>query len=194
MADGPADPRSIQREARLLLRCARPDARLVGARGAQHARAERTERRPLDRAGGAHRVDRLVRQLGRVHLQLDDEPRVAITRQHLGEARNPASLAAKPREVVTRVQPRQLIGRSRGNRPGPIRRPLQRRVVVDDDHAVPRQVDVELDAVGAKCKTVIEGENRVLGPERCSAAVREYYRHGRYWFKGFKGFKATLNL
>jgi hypothetical protein len=63
--------------------------------------------------------------------------------------------------------------------------------MLDDHDAVPREVDVELEAVGAKCKTVIEGENRVLGPERGSAAVRKNYRHGRYWFKGFKGFKGS---
>jgi len=49
--------------------------------------------------------------------------------------------------------------------------------VVDNDDAVAREVDVELDAVGAEAKTVIEGEKCILRPQRRSAAVRKYEGH-----------------
>ena len=67
----------------------------------------------------------------------------------------------------------------RRDRPAPVRRPLQRRVVVDDDHAVARQVDVELEPVGAERQAVIEGREGVLGRERAPAAVREHQRARR---------------
>ena len=35
--------------------------------------------------------------------------------------------------------------------------------MVDDDHAVPRQADVELEAVGATRQTPVERGERVLG-------------------------------
>src|SRR6266481_1778678 len=59
-----------------------------------------------------------------------------------------------------------------------VRRPLERRIVDDHDLAVPRQVDVELDEIGAESDGVPEGEEAVLGPEKRAAAVRGQERGG----------------
>ena len=45
-----------------------------------------------------------------------------------------------------------------------------------DDDAVARQVDVELEPVGAKREAVIERGDGVLRPERRAAAVRVHER------------------
>ena len=55
----------------------------------------------------------------------------------------------------------------------PVRRALQRRVVMHDDDAVARQVHVELEAVGAERQAVVERRDRVLRPQRGAAAMRE---------------------
>ncbi len=44
---------------------------------------------------------------------------------------------------------------------------------MDDHDAVAREVDVELEAIGAERQAVIEGLDRVLRPERGAAAMRE---------------------
>ena len=44
---------------------------------------------------------------------------------------------------------------------------------MNDDNAVAREVDVELEAIGAERETVVEGLDRVLRPERGAAAMRE---------------------
>jgi hypothetical protein len=49
--------------------------------------------------------------------------------------------------------------------------------MMDDDHAVTREVHVQLDAVGAKRQSVVERRNGVLGPQRRAAAVRKDQRH-----------------
>ena len=51
--------------------------------------------------------------------------------------------------------------------------------MVDDDDAVARQVDVELEAVGAERQAVIECGEGVLGTQRRAAAMRVDERHGR---------------
>jgi hypothetical protein len=47
---------------------------------------------------------------------------------------------------------------------------------MDDDNAVAREMDVQLDAVGAEREAVVEGRAGVLGRERAAAAVREDQR------------------
>jgi hypothetical protein len=44
---------------------------------------------------------------------------------------------------------------------------------MDDSNAVARQVDVELEAIGAARHAVIERGERVLGPEAAPAAMRK---------------------
>jgi len=57
---------------------------------------------------------------------------------------------------------------------------------MDDDHAVAREVDVELETVRAQTEPVVEGGDRVLGTERRTAAVRvdEWKRHGDILVRG----------
>src|SRR5687768_18535527 len=49
---------------------------------------------------------------------------------------------------------------------------------MDDRHAVGRQVNVELEPIGAGGATEIESGQRVLRTERAAAAVREHERTG----------------
>ena len=51
--------------------------------------------------------------------------------------------------------------------------------MVDDDDGVAREVDVELEAVGAEGRRVVEGGHRVLARERAAAAMREHQRPQR---------------
>ena len=44
---------------------------------------------------------------------------------------------------------------------------------MDDDHAVAGEVDVELEPVGAQRQPMVEGQQRILGPQRRAAAMRE---------------------
>ena len=161
-AHRPAHPRSVQREARFLARRAGRDAGSVLARRPQHARAERSERDTVEGGGGTNRIDRPARKLGIVRLQLDDATRGGITAEHLVETRHatgqPAKrmrrgLSRRSRRTIRRrrrtemepgIETRELVGCVRGDRTGAIGRPLQRRIVMDDDNAVAREADVEL--------------------------------------------------
>ena len=51
--------------------------------------------------------------------------------------------------------------------------------MMDDDHAVARQVDVELESVGPEREPVVERRNRILRRERAAAAMREHQRPRR---------------
>ena len=87
-AHRPAAPRSVERPAHFLARRAGGDRRLERARR-RAARAARTIRGRRDRRRPRARTTSTAaaRQLRAVHLQLDDDARVAIARQHLGERR-----------------------------------------------------------------------------------------------------------
>ena len=50
---------------------------------------------------------------------------------------------------------------------------------MDDDDPVAREVDVELEAVGAEREPVLEGRERVLGPQSRSAAMGVDERAGQ---------------
>ena len=82
-------------------------------------------------------------------------------------------------EAVAGIDARELIRGARGDRSVRVRRALERVVVVHDDDAVAREVDVELETVGAERQSVIERHHRVLGPERRAAAVGEDERPGQ---------------
>ena len=73
----------------------------------------------------------------------------------------------------------QLRDGQRLERARAIRRPLQRVVVMDDDNPVAREVHVELEAVGAEREPVLEGRERVLGPQSRSAAMGVDERAGQ---------------
>ena len=103
---------------------------------------------------------------------------IAVAPRHVAKRRDARSLA-RPHvleihaEAHGRVDPRQLGRRPRRDRPGRVGRAIERRVVADDDFAVGRQVDVELEAVGARGQAGVERRDRVFGPQRPSAAMRE---------------------
>ena len=60
------------------------------------------------------------------------------------------------------------------------RRPLERVVVMDDDHAVARQVDVELEPLRATGDAVIERLEGVLRPERRTPPMGVDDGHARH--------------
>ena len=84
---------------------------------------------------------------------------------------NPFAAVSLRLEGESGIDPRQFIRRAIGNRAGIAGRALERIVVMHDDHAVARQVHVELEAVGAAGQAVVERDQRVLGPERGAAPV-----------------------
>ena len=126
----------------------------------QNTPPERAEADPLDRIGAADHVEGSRRQLGAIHLHLDDDPRVAIARKDVGQRRN----AGTP----------QLIRGAIRDRAAQRRRPIQGPIVMHDDHAVAREVDVELEAVGAEREAVVERGDRILRRQRAPAAMREH--------------------
>ena len=158
--DRPANPRSIQREPHFLARSARRDRRLERADGAQHAPPERAEADAIDRACAPDEVDGRGGELDVIHLQLDDDPHIAISAEDVRQRRH--------------VRARELGGRSFGDGPAERRRPVERAIVMDHHLAVARQVDIELDTVGAEPQSVVERLDRVLGRERAPAAMREH--------------------
>jgi hypothetical protein len=82
--------------------------------------------------------------------------------------------------VVPGVEPRELICRQRRKRTASVRGSLEPGIVMDDDHAVPRKVHVQLEPVRAERKSMIERQNRVLGPQRRPAAMRIHKGHARF--------------
>ena len=161
--------RSIQGPPRLLAR------RAVASRGSSRriSRAHDTRRiRPRHARSPAPRAPRRpwrarVRVRG---LELEDQ-RHWIPRQHLPQGRHAPALADRERRPLSaqtgsRHRPRQVGGRPRPDRPGRVRRPIERVIVVHDDDAVAREVDIELETVGAEGQPVIERRQRVFRPER----------------------------
>ena len=69
------------------------------------------------------------------------------------------------------IRCRQLRRRLQTNRPLPVRRAFQGRIVVHDDDAVAGEMHVELETVGAEGEAVIEGREGVLRPQRRAAAM-----------------------
>jgi len=75
--------------------------------------------------------------------------------------------------VAAGISARELVGRSARDRPLEIGRAVERAIVMDDDDAIEREVDIELEAVGAMRQAGVECRKRVLGREQTAAAVRE---------------------
>ena len=94
--DRPAEPRPVERPSHFFARAAGRDRRLERPRRAQHAQTERSETDTVDSAGAADDVDRRRRELGAVHLHLDDDPR------DRDSARGPRQAAARPRAAAHR--------------------------------------------------------------------------------------------
>ena len=92
--------------------------------------------------------------------------------EHLAQRRDAKPLAAVREpplgrvELVAGIDALQLRGGQPLQRTGAICRAFEGGVVVHHDHAVARQLDVELEAIGTEREAVLEGRERVLGPER----------------------------
>ena len=71
------------------------------------------------------------------------------------------------------VRARQFAGGSPRHRTLEICRPFQHAVVVNDDDAVAREMQVELEAVGAERQAVVERRQGVFRGERAPSTVRE---------------------
>jgi hypothetical protein len=54
--------------------------------------------------------------------------------------------------------------------------PIEGRIVMHDDNAVTREMDIEFEPIRAERKAVIEGDDRVFGAKDRSAAVGIYER------------------
>ena len=65
------------------------------------------------------------------------------------------------------------------HRAASVRRALQRSIVDDDGNPVAREVDIQLQSVGAVRKPELEGNQRVLGSQFGAAAMGEHQRMGR---------------
>ena len=169
--DRPAEPRTIERPPNFLARRAGGDGRL-DARAPPAARAARTTRGTTRSTAPARADDRRWSphaSAGRFTFISMMTRHVAIAGEHVGERRD-----AEPRRSSRRP--------SRVRRVGPVRRSvvsLQQPVVMDDDDAVAREVDVELEAVGAEREAVVECGDGVLGREGAAAAMREDQRPRR---------------
>ena len=150
-------------------------ARLVGARGAEDARAERSDRDAIERARGADLVDRLVRQDRIVDLELDDEERGRVAPQHVFQRRHAAGGAAEtdrsgsPRPAA-RARPRcappagpwPFVVRSRVVSWCTTTTPSRDRWTSNSSPSAPSDIPM------------VEGENRVLRPQGRPPAMREH--------------------
>jgi len=115
--------------------------------------------------GTPHDINRCLRELNAVDFQLDDDARMNVTRQDVAQQRHACE--------------RQLIRRARGNRPAKRRRAIQRSIVVDNDAAVGRQVNIELEAISAEREAAVECGHRVFRRQFASAAMCENQRTTR---------------
>ncbi len=79
-------------------------------------------------------------------------------------------------EAKTGVHSRQLALIEGGDGGPAVGRAIEGRVVVDDNDAVARQADIQLDPVGAECESLVECRDGVLRRERGAAPVREDQR------------------
>jgi len=70
----------------------------------------------------------------------------------------------------------KLVGGAIGDRTAQGRGAVERPIVMNDDDAVARQVNVELDSVGSERQAVVERFHRVFRRKRAAAAVREHQR------------------
>ena len=152
---------------------------------------EGAEHDALDRARGTNVVNRPARELRLRRLQLDDEAAPRDSRSstvaEAGDAdarghetdtrvRQPADRAVNR---VAGIDARELVRGARGERSARVGRPIERVVVMHDDHAVARQVDVELQTIGAERQPMVERHHRVLRPQRRAAAMGEDERPGQ---------------
>ena len=73
---------------------------------------------------------------------------------------------------MARVDVPELLCAARRKAPTPVCRPLERRIVMDNDDPVARKSHIEFQAVGTERQTVVERGNRILRAKSRSAPVR----------------------
>ena len=173
-----ADPRANQRALPFLGRGAGDQLRFARADGQQGQQAERADTHAVERSGAAHRVHNgSSARIGAV-FDLDDHPSLGVPRQHVVQRGN-ASTRSGPDVLEIgavpqgRVDGGQLGRGSVGQRPPPVGRAIDRRVVAHHHASVARQVDVQFHPVGATGDPKVKSHQRVLWADRPSATMRE---------------------
>ena len=115
---------------------------------------------------------------------------VSIAAQNLAQCGDADVLSAERMfvtavaEMTAGIESCQLGLREVGDAPASAGGPFEGRVVVNDDDAILREVDVELEPIGAQREPVIECLDRILGPKRGTAAMCVNDGHARIlcWF------------
>ena len=79
-------------------------------------------------------------------------------------------------EPVAGIDRREFVRGELHERSAPVGGAIEQRVMMNDDDAVTREVDVELESISAKREAVVEGGEGVLGPQRRAASMRKYER------------------
>jgi hypothetical protein len=136
----------------------------------------------IDGAGGANVVHDGQPHRRAVDLHLDNDRNLRKAPEHVAQRGDPhAALAERKaaaivREAASGIDRRQLGGCPRPHRAGPARRAIERRVVTDDGDAVRREMDVELEPVGARGDSQVERGDRIFRAQRAPAAMGKHLR------------------
>jgi hypothetical protein len=161
----PPDPAPINRHADLHVAGARRHLWKSRPRCREAARAIAGRTHPARSAGTAHIARQRVPHFWRIDLHLDYEPGTGMAAEDFTEGRDARRIA--------RIDPRQLSGRSRRNRPRTARRPIERLIMMDNDDTVGGQMNVQLQAVGTGREPAFEGRVRIFRPQGAAAAMSE---------------------
>ncbi len=163
----PSASRPIQSPPDFLPGGARRHVGRQAARFTKDDESERSQADPVDRVGSSDVIDDGARAIRVVHLQLDDDPRISIGREHRSERRNInsartkgelAGIVGRNRPVPGWERPKpipgvgalELGGSAFGDRPRQVCRPLESPIVMDDHDAVAREMHVQLQPIGAQ--------------------------------------------
>jgi magnesium chelatase subunit I len=180
-SEWPAHVGAIERPPNLIACGARADVAVRGARGLEHSIEEAAEAHAIEGIRPPHHLDTGARDRRIGALELDDQRQLGQARQHVGKARNAEALSTKGRTAIrfeagAGVDARQLVGGERRDGAAAVGGAREVVVVHDDDFAVLREANVELDTVDAERRRAIEGRDGVLGSEAGAAAMGEYQR------------------
>ena len=120
---------------------------------------------------------------GGIHLYLYDGWDAAVAHQYVLERRHADTKASKgilltSRKPITGINPRELLRAAGGNRSGSVRRPIERPIMMHDDDAIRREVDIELETVRAGGHPYVKRRYGVLRAKVAAAPMREHLRAG----------------
>lgn len=140
---------------------------------------ERTDADALHGVGLAHDARHGARQFGLAAFHFDDDARIAVPPEHERQRRHAQTLAAKRMptvalELITGIDARQLVDGQIVDRAATVGRAIERLVMNEDRHTIGRELDVDLEAVGAEGQAVVERRHGVLRGEPRATAVRKH--------------------